>query len=334
VSQLPFGANDKLDNFASVLLAVGSPTLAAYSLALTVLNGRWIARHFAGYNYSNIRYAVQVLSSLQQSPLTITKGSLLTSLVVLPENDEWWHELVIWLNFTHTWSVSAVTSIAWVIIAYTFTLINSFSVHSTISLDWIGSLWLWLLPIVVGWLQLSPKCDSMRLRQAIERANKIAYVATASGVPVLASTVSMQYAISLSPPTDDVVRSDEQCTAPIYNYSRFFSWTLAVEEVCEVFRAVSHRAHIHCSVNSDIDWETSEKYPAPANRMGTLSEVDAYCVPVGEPVAAPRSPWGHAVWSRFFLASLLALSLQWGTVGSAIVAAWFTPTIGKGRSEH
>ena len=46
VSQLPFGANDKLDNLVSALLTVGSPTLAAYSLALTVLNGRWIARHF------------------------------------------------------------------------------------------------------------------------------------------------------------------------------------------------------------------------------------------------------------------------------------------------
>jgi len=40
VSQLPFGANDKVDNLISVSLTVGCPTLAAYSLALTVLNGR------------------------------------------------------------------------------------------------------------------------------------------------------------------------------------------------------------------------------------------------------------------------------------------------------
>jgi hypothetical protein len=127
VSQLPFGANDKLDNLVSMLLTVGSPTLAAYSLALTVLNGRWIARHFAAYHYPNIRYAVQILSSLQQSPLMVTTGSLLSSLVVLPDNDEWWSEFVIGLDYTHTWSVSAATSIAWVIIAYIFTLIDSFT---------------------------------------------------------------------------------------------------------------------------------------------------------------------------------------------------------------
>jgi hypothetical protein len=142
--------------------------------------------------------------------------------------------------------------------------------------------------------------------------------------------VSARYGISLSPPTDELVRSDEQCTAPIYNYSRFFPWTLAVEEVCKVYRVVSDRAQIHRSVDSEIDWETSEESPARRNRMGTINQVEEYCIAVGEPVAASGSPWGHGVWSRFFLASLLALSLQWGTVGSAVISAWFIPTVGKG----
>jgi hypothetical protein len=336
VSQLPFGANDKLDNLISMLLTVGSPVLAAYSLALTVLNGRWIARRFAAYNYPNIRYAVQILTSLQQSPLTVTTtGSLLASLIVLPENDEWWRELVIWLNYTHSWSVSAVASIAWVIIAYVFTLIDSFTGDPTTSIQsngqGVGSLWLWLLPIVIGWLQLSPKCDSARLRQAIERANKIAYVATPFGEPVLASSVSMEHAILLTLSNDDSVRCDEQCPVPIYNYSRFLPWAQAVEDVCDVFRAASHRARGHHSVDPQVDWEITEKSPGPhpRSRMGTRGQVDAYCIPVGEPATTRASRWPHGVWSRFFVASALALSLQWGTVGAAIVVAWFTPTTGK-----
>jgi hypothetical protein len=106
VSQLPFGANNRLDNLLSVVLAVGSPTLAAYSLALTVLNGHYIAQRFAHLEYPNVRSAVQILSSLQQAPLqVVTDGSLLASLIVLHENDEWWSELSIWLNFVHTWFV-------------------------------------------------------------------------------------------------------------------------------------------------------------------------------------------------------------------------------------
>lgn len=333
VSQLPFGANDKLDNLISVVLTVGSPTLAAYSLALTVLNGRWIARRFAAYRYPNIRYAIQILSSLQQSPLAVTTtDSLLTSLVILPENDEWWREVIVWLNYTHTWSVSAVTSIAWVIIAYVITLIDTFT-GPTIRTNHpgIGYLWLWLLPIVIGWLQLSPKCDSARLRQAINRANKIVYVATPSGQPVLASSVSMQRAISLPFPTDDPLRCDEQCTAPIYNYSRIFVWARAVEKVFVIFRDASDRAHKHYPVDPYINWEPAEKtfWPNPRNRTGTLDQVDAYCLPV-ESSATRESHWTHGIWTRFLIASLLALSLQWGTAGAAIVITWFSPTTGLG----
>ncbi|KAF8231001.1 hypothetical protein L208DRAFT_1437869 [Tricholoma matsutake] len=334
ISQLPFGANDKFDNLVSALITVGSPTLAAYSLALTILNGRWIARRFAAINYPNTRYAAQVLSSLQQSPLkVITSGSLLTSLVVLPENDKWWRELVRLLDFTHTWSVSAVASTAWVIIAYCLTLIDSFTGDPTASIQstgqGIGSLWLWLLTIVLGWLQLSPKCDSLRLRQAIERANKIAYVATESGKLVLASSVSVKHGISLSLTSDDPLLFDEQSTAPIYNYARFLPWTRAVEDVCGVFRTASNHACSHRFVDPLVDWETTEE-SFKLNRMDTLKEVDASFLPVGEPTASRGSPWIHDIWSRFLVASMLALSLQWGTSGSGILVAYFTPTTGLG----
>jgi hypothetical protein len=106
VSQLPFGSNHRLDNLLSMLLTVGSPTLAAYSLALTVLNGHWIAQRFAGVSYPNARNAVRILSSLQQSPLKVNADdSLLASLVVLHANDEFWEELAVWLNYVHTWLV-------------------------------------------------------------------------------------------------------------------------------------------------------------------------------------------------------------------------------------
>jgi hypothetical protein len=109
VSQLPFGARTRLDNMVSMLLTVGSPTLAAYSLALTVLNGHWIAQRFSTLSYPNVRYATQILSSLQQSPLCVNnEDSLLASLVVLHANDDFWVELKDWLNYVHTWFVSCL----------------------------------------------------------------------------------------------------------------------------------------------------------------------------------------------------------------------------------
>ncbi|KAJ7856660.1 hypothetical protein B0H14DRAFT_710056 [Mycena olivaceomarginata] len=334
VAQLPFGATDKLDNVVAVLLSVGSPTLAAYSLALTVLNGHWLARRFSRFTYPNVRSAVQVLNRLQQAPVRITtRGSLLASLVVLPENNQWWTELVDWLDYTHTFTISSIASILWVTIAFLFTVINSFTgtiVEETLNANGqgVGSVYLWLLPIVIGWLQLGPKCDSGRLHRAIDRANAEAYVASDRG-PVPADEVSTDRAISLSKNTGRVHR-DEQASPPVYNYARFLPWVQAAEEVYRVFDEASERAERHVSVDPQVPWVLEEKGPGkvrPENRRGTLAQVEAY-VHRARPVS--RSHWGPGVFSRFFVSSLLALGLTWATTGAAVIVVWFTPTRGLG----
>lgn len=119
VSQLPFGSQLRSDNVMSVLLTVGSPALAGYSLILTVLNGQWVAQRLSGINYPNIGLAWRVLSGLQQSALYVDDSEgLLASLIVLPENDEWWEELAHGLNYSQLWSAATVSQIAWVLIAY------------------------------------------------------------------------------------------------------------------------------------------------------------------------------------------------------------------------
>lgn len=332
VSQLPFGANDKLDNLDSVLLTVGSPTLAAYSLILTILNSRWVTRQFAQYTYPNTRNAIRILSSLQQSPIRVVKeDGLLASLIVLPQNDVWWTELSEWINYTHTWSISAATSIAWVVIAYIFTIIDSTS-SSKFNGRGVGSLWLWLLPIVVGWLQISPKCDSARLSSAVERANKLVHVATEGGHVVLVKESQTEArAIELTLTEVDELHRDEKCTAPVFNYARFFPWVQAVEDVSEAFQAASDHFRNHDSVDRSIDWVTVERGQKPdeRNRVGTRTQVENYCTP-WQPPERPRSRWGPKVVSRMFLASALALMLQWGTTGAAFIQVWYTPTVGLG----
>ncbi|KAJ7489542.1 hypothetical protein FB451DRAFT_1225190 [Mycena latifolia] len=335
IAQLPFGADDKLDNVLAMLLSVGSPTLAAYSLAITTSNGHWIARRFSRFSYPNVRSAVQILSRLQQTPIkVITRDSLLASLVVLPENDKWWSELAGGLDYTHTWSISSVASIIWVTIAFLFTVINSFT--STITTSGVNSdgqgvgfVYLWLLPVVIGWLQLGPKCDSVRLHEAVERANAEAHVASDRGaIPANDSEGSTDRALSLSKRVSSV-HCDEQCSPPIYNYARFLPWVQVVEDVYRVFEQASERAERHVSVDRAIPWEREAKggKVRPENRRGTLAQVELYVRP---PWVVPRSHWGPDVLSRFLVASFLALALTWSTTGAAIIAVWFTPTIGLG----
>ena len=338
VSQLPFGANDKLANLESMLLTVGSPTLAAYSLILTVLNSRWVTKRFKSYRYPNVRNAVRILSSLQQSPIRVVKeGGLLASLIVLSENDRWWTELYDRINYTHTWSISAVASIAWVVTAYTFTIIDSLTVGITNYINsngqGVGSLWLWLLPVVIGWLQISPKCDSGRISSAIEHANNLAHIAGEDGkVLPLDENQPKARAIELTLHEGDDLHRDEKCTPPVFNYARFLSWVQAVEDVSEAFQAASDHFQNHEPVDRATTWVPVQRGQKPheRNRLGTRDQVIAYCTPLPRQSAErPRSRWGSKIVSRMFIASALALLLQWGTTGAAFIQVWYTPTRGE-----
>jgi hypothetical protein len=84
----------------------------------------------------------------------------------------------------------------------------------------------------------------------MERVNKIAYVASLDGDPILASELSSKRAIRLRKGADEI-RRDELRTPPIYNYARcefiishhvagvelgvVLPWTSAVEHVYYVF---------------------------------------------------------------------------------------------------
>ena len=117
------------------MLTLGSPTLAAYSACITVSNRRWICRRFKQVSYPNAHRAVRVLCSLQQAPVHVNNDDcLLASLVVLPQNDEWWKELLrcLDMNYVNTWSFCDVSFIVWVVVAFLLTMMDGFASESTI----------------------------------------------------------------------------------------------------------------------------------------------------------------------------------------------------------
>ncbi|KAJ7612000.1 hypothetical protein DFH06DRAFT_1243856 [Mycena polygramma] len=335
VCQLPFGSNNKLDNIISMLLNVGSPTLAAYSVILTLLNTSWITRQFSSISYPNARNAMRILNALQQAALEVsTEDGLLASLIVLPENNPWWSDLIVWLdiNYAHTWSFANVASIGWVVIAFALTVIDTYTDvtnNSTPPLNSNGLAvafsWLWLLPIVISWLQIAPRSDRSSLHRAVAHANELAYIATQDRNPVPAAVLSNRRAISISRHRNRS-GADEHRTAPVYNYSRIHSWTAAVDAVCCAFEEASRRADSHVPVNPTNVWVHDRDGDVRAeNRSGSLEHVAKY---VDSDPACARSRVSGSVIFRMFVASVFALLLTWGTIGAAMLLQFFTPTIG------
>jgi hypothetical protein len=327
ISQLPFGAQYRLDNIMSVVLTVGSPVLAGYSLFMTILNSRWINRRFSqSVDYPNSRSAVYILSSLQQVPLRLHFNHDFPSLVVLPKNDIWWKYFSELVDYTHTWSISVATSIVWVVVAYILTIINS---------PWntgeaTGSVWLWLIPIVVGWLQLSPKCDFDRLQAAYVRADRYARRTTTDS-PIGMSPASTRRALTITAQEEDVLSPDQLATPPVFNYSRSLQWASIAETIFLVFKVASEQAEKRIPVRGS-EWFESEgvepdtliKAIHPSNRYGSPQEIAEYCA---QSVGARRSHWAPGVFTRMIVASCASLALQWGIVGATFMVTWFAPTV-------
>ena len=345
LSQLPFGAGRRVDNLMSAVLTLGSPTLAGYSLYLTLLNGRWVNDHlFSGVNYpsAKVRHAVvRVLHSLQQVPLRVYPGesARFESLVVHPANDNWWITLAEELDYSHTWSIASATSIAWVVIAYLLTVAQSLSnVTDNInsSGEGTGSVWLWLLPIVVGWLVLSPKCDYNRVDAVFHKADRQMFVADSPDPSVPPTSITSNFGITITPSLErefhntNVTSPDESRIPPVFNYARALSWSRTVHAISLFYRAAWRKSSNRIGVNGEhIPWNIRDGVP-PESRLGTPEETRGYCSPDDHELPGVDVLWPRGMFFNMIVASIMALQLQWATTAAAIIATWFTPTIVSG----
>ncbi|KAJ7342854.1 hypothetical protein DFH08DRAFT_925191 [Mycena albidolilacea] len=332
-SQLPLGKDTKFENFMSVLLTIGSPTLAADSVTLTVLNSRWVHRRFSDISFPNGRAAAWVLNNFQQSPLRVTANDyLLGSLIVLPDNDRWWSELAAFLNPDHhySWSFSNVTSVIWVVLSFLLTVMNSFADTPTeAALSPYNGLalafcWIWLLAILICSLNNAPRCDKTALHEALRRANRSVYVAAHNGNCDLGHFTVNRPPLSLDSP-DVPLRMDHHRGAPIYSYARLVTWGLAVKKVHAAFQAASSGANKQLPVNSRAGWSKNRKGElALSNRRGSPAQVADYIQSRDHKILLPDLGW------RSLNSSVMALFLTWGTIGPAVVLDLALPTKGLG----
>ena len=273
-----------------MLLAIGSPALAGYSLAVTRLNSRWLSRQFTYLNFPNKDHIPLVVSALQHIPFRINaSGSLLPSLIVLPQNGRYWKVLGKAANRTRQWSIPVAMNILWVFVAFLLTIVDSFvDFHNFITVPGdagysVATVWTYLLPLVIGWLHVGCQPDADHLRSALDDAQDIAYVATTAG-PVLATRITGRSTRAIEPSTKHVdhVNADEKKTTPIFNYSRVFFWSQNAEHVLRLYENAASKADRKKTVHMGGVWMSNDD-----DRVGNEMEVVQYCTTEPEPSAVP-----------------------------------------------
>jgi hypothetical protein len=101
LAQLPFVTKDKVGDVKVLLITLGSPMLALYSMFLTLSNWQWLK----DFSYrlcvrarddpeSDLDFVLpEIVGRLQGFPITILDGDLLVSGLTFKENRQWWIEL-------------------------------------------------------------------------------------------------------------------------------------------------------------------------------------------------------------------------------------------------
>ena len=191
LSQLPFETDGPFNNLMSVLLAVGSPALITYSLVITIFARSRIAERFEELEriaenspikrvyhqfITRLKYACYILQESQQAPMRAWEGNgWLSSLVVLEENQGWWECVKKNLASTRRGvTTSLVAQLLFAVVAWLFTIIAAFEsvgdVTTALSIS-ASSVWLWMLPVITGWVGVGTQADKGTIVEALGESN-------------------------------------------------------------------------------------------------------------------------------------------------------------------
>lgn len=185
-AQLPFETKNKTTNFAALLLTLGSPAIAAYSLAVTLLNARRVNQKFRHIKEESqwlhrplqtkaIKAARSILIETQHVPIQICSGQRreISQLIVHPENWAWWCSLrQKLLEKKRKWTYSLYAQVGWVCVSQLLAIIAFFTASSatgsTIDVGLaINSLWLWMIPVVLGWVYVGTQNSAASIKAAL-----------------------------------------------------------------------------------------------------------------------------------------------------------------------
>ncbi|KAL9118821.1 MAG: hypothetical protein Q9187_004624 [Circinaria calcarea] len=184
-AQLPFETKDRQGNFMALLLAVGSPALVVYSLALTILNSRSINREFRQIRENNtsdihpqqakvIKAARAILIESQHVPIQVYNGPNreIAQLIVDPGNWAWWCNLQKEIRKTkRKWTYSLYIQVAWVCLSQFWAIVAFFTsaVDNTVISNAlaINCLWIWMIPVVLGWVYVGTQCSAGSIKAAL-----------------------------------------------------------------------------------------------------------------------------------------------------------------------
>ncbi|KAF2178908.1 hypothetical protein K469DRAFT_323210 [Zopfia rhizophila CBS 207.26] len=324
-AQLPYASSSAWGNIMSLLLAVGSPALVTYSLALTIFNRRHIWTRFERIYQEDSSSTMQgTLSKEAATPLKLLLEASLQEPLSHCHEREWLYRLgrfpryrLWWLNVGAALNASQrrvtlpfFVQIIIATVAWWLTIVaNFYDWSATIPLEpiLIGSIWVWMIPITYGWIAVSTQSRAGSICEAVHsKGEGLSYkylepeskTARIGGV----NKLTTRYIFDIA--------GDEQQEGPIYNYAKFFTAWRRVGTITDNFESVKRPLAARGQLNG----------------VGSVLEIScAGPLTTPPPLYTEWKEIPSVLWSHLFIAFLATVFVQWGTTGPAIFAGYMAP---------
>ena len=252
---------------------------------------------------------------------------------------------------------SLLAQVIWVIIAV-ISAVSDFFVatvdNGTMGIGVaINSLWIWMIPVTLGFVWVGTQRSSSTVRKALMAAEALVSEEGATGAyePPRRVTSRMiglrdrtgDECITTRPDLEDnmgmrherppprafygiSIAGFEMEPDPIFNYARAWSHLHASRLIIEAFETLNARLEARHPVHrQEIGWNYDARQWKD-NLRGSPEEMEAYLYPPNYR-APPRDM--HCVFWHCLLSALVGVILQWGTTGAAILTAYKYVTSSK-----
>ncbi|EMD68527.1 hypothetical protein COCSADRAFT_80077 [Bipolaris sorokiniana ND90Pr] len=338
-AQLPYETGSISGNFESFCLAVGSPMLSTFSLMSTALNAHSTSITFAakfgnGKATSHLREAVEsaeyFLCNSQQSPIRIKEDQFRQLFDEDTERlrDRWLplEQRIRKTRRQYTFSLVAQTFFA--VIAWVLTIVGSYVTslgqHSEALLLSSGTLWTWLVPVVLGWMAAGTQSRKDTVREAIQGE-----ILSGASAPIKALEAESGFINPLPRQLPQAlwskVQGDEACQGPAYNYARILTYPKLRDRIVGEFERRRNLPELRVA-----QADPSEPVQQ-VQRNNTIQLEAGSSHNVDEPYMTWKDVKESSDWKwNFIISNAIAVFLQWGVTGSAIVISYLTEVRGLG----
>ncbi|KAJ7886689.1 hypothetical protein B0H13DRAFT_1627864 [Mycena leptocephala] len=359
IAQLPFEAHGWM-NILSGCLCVGSPALAAYSIALTVFNRWYISLKFQRlrssaakdtlqeyqYMVERVEAAEFILQEVQPSPMRANQRTgELANLIVLndPHRQNFWKTAAKDLSNTRRgFTYSFLAQVLMAFLAYLISFIAA--VHDSLGSPDVGlqfassSVWSWMFPIVFGSIRVGSQYKAGSVKEALTD-NMIIPERDVHGQaryarlqePSLTDEDEAHETYPLLPFSVDTRRLESALPPPTW-----LGFDIRGDERREgsifnyarIFTWFAFAEHLGRGFENSIN-----SFRAGAAIPSTTEEAAALCGFKPQEDLVAFTAWSELptpAIQHMLAAAFLALFLQWGTTGSAIFVAYSTPAVGLG----